>query len=225
MNNLIIAKKDEHNYFNNLPIFILYEIYVYLKISEFSNISVVSKMMHEHVSANELWRPHYLLRFKEISLVLKPTAEESIKSLYKKRLDVPLIGDILQVSWTGQFVLATVGPYRGKAWWDAEVVAHDESKAPNSYHVRYDGWQNNWNEWVSRDRLRWHGSLTSEEIGVCDRVELQIDGRNCKALLECTVAEKSGDNFIIKDALVDQELIVGRNKLRPFKRQALPKLQ
>jgi hypothetical protein len=147
-----------------------------------------------------------------------------------------------------------VGPYRGKAWWFADVIDRNLDQNGNTvndlYHIRYDGWQNSWDEWVTRDRLRWYQgrdlgvlpttvSATPEYIAkavsvhVGDRVELEIAGRLCHAWLECTVAEVIPGNhardmnardpeslvyvppvYIIRDAILGQDLRVGRERLR-----------
>lgn len=196
------------------------------------------------------------------------TAGVNIKTMCKERFLHPNVGDKIQIFWIGQFILAqqgiffpkytslvaypwiVVGPYRGKAWWFADVIDRNLDGVNDLYHIRYDGWQNSWDEWVSRDRLRWFkgrdlaclpssSPSTAEYIAkampirVGDKVELEITGRLCHAWLECTVAEVIlGTNardmnatdpestiyippvYIIRDAILGQDLRVGRERLR-----------
>jgi hypothetical protein len=212
---------SEINCFDNLPVFILYEVFFFLDVTEMCTLNTVSKKMSEQVSSDHVWGVFYSKRFNE-----GPAYLPSAKMLFKKRLFDPFVGDKLHVSWVGQFILATVGPYRGKAWWDAVVIEKDESKSTDNYHVRYEGWQNNWNEWVSRERLRWPITSNCQEIAIADRVELRIDGSSCKAYLECAVAERSGDLYTIKGAHLNQDLTVEKDRLRlmPLKPQLAAEL-
>jgi hypothetical protein len=203
------------NYVDHLPTFILFEVLYYLNVTEIGTIHIVSKKMSELASSDHLWRVFHSKRFE-----VGPTYMPCAKMHFKMRLLDPFVGDKLHVSWEGQFILATVGPYRGKAWWDAEVIEKDESKSNDNYRVRYEGWQNNWDEWVSRERLRWPITYICHEIAIADRVELRIDGSSCKAHLECTVAEISGTLYTIKNVLLNQDLIVEKNRLRLLKQLA-----
>ena len=40
-------------------------------------------------------------------------------------------------------------------WWEAEILEVRGSR----YHVHYVGWENEWDEWVGKDRVRFFGSI------------------------------------------------------------------
>ena len=40
-------------------------------------------------------------------------------------------------------------------WWEAEILEVRGSR----YHVHYVGWENEWDEWVGKDRVRFLGSM------------------------------------------------------------------
>lgn len=177
-----------------IPSCIIFEIFQYLHTSECPIVSSVCKLFRDHFAADVLWRPRYMIRFQD-DLMRQYEGSEAIhsylpfKSQYLNRLRDPFVGDKVQTSWTGQFVLAQTGPYQGSAWWDCQVIAKNPENTKTPYHVCYLGWQNNWNEWVSRHRLRWHYRPPAPAMILPrSKVEMKIVGRSCEAWLECSVA-------------------------------------
>ena len=66
-----------------------------------------------------------------------------------------MVRRVWQVLWEGSFNLVSnegVKGYMGRAWWDAVVVKQEGRE----FKIHYPQWDSSlWDEWVSRDRMRW----------------------------------------------------------------------
>ena len=174
----------------------------------------------------------------------------SYKRRYKGRLLDPRIGDAVEVAWRGKFRLESLEIYRGTAWWVAIVVdkvSLDSATDPTRvggppraslrpdprrvyaaancwYKVTFPGWEGRWDEWVSRDRLRWaaRGADADVQIAVHDDVEVWCGSKNVPgAWLEATVQRaKDQEFFMIGRVLSSGSLWVDRSRVRPARRKA-----
>ena len=59
-------------------------------------------------------------------------------------------GDKVQVLWTGTLTLPD-GKTTNESWWSGEVLACNQD---DTVKIHYIGWRSEWDESVSRDRLR-----------------------------------------------------------------------
>lgn len=211
---------------------IIIEIFSFLNIQENLNASLVSTLFYTALLNDHIWNLYYQQFFTGSTINERNDNYDDInvKQGFIKRIKDPIIGDIVQICWSGQFILAQSGPYRGKAWWDGEVLEKDLER--KLYRVRYIGWQYLWDEWVPRDRFRWKkNNLKCEEIGKIipgDSVELEINGRLCTTYLECIVYgtikcndDESSQLYVIKNAINSQDVVVARENLRFVKRNTL----
>lgn len=112
--------------------------------------------------------PHRELPFPRPRVVIRriaglvpetPRSPRSFKARFRQRLESPIVGDEVEVSWHGKFRLESCEVHAGCAWWAASIVdklkLHDEDKEKWWYKVTFPGWQGRWDEWVPRERLRW----------------------------------------------------------------------
>ena len=174
----------------------------------------------------------------------------SYKQRYKARLLDPRVGDAVEVAWRGKFRLESLEIYRGTAWWVAIVVdkvqldgtSSATSAPPNPattagdlrrvhashswYKVTFPGWEGRWDEWVSRDRLRWAAPVDRDErkILLHDNVEVWCGSKNVPgAWLEATVQRvKDQEFFMIGRVLSTGSLWVERSRIRLARRNSPP---
>ena len=139
------------NYISALPEGLLHDILGWLSIDNIQSILYVSKEWYQ-VARNEThWKIFY-----EIKFPIRNRIEQAITSYYaayRYRLLNPFIGDCVELAWRGKFRLEGLDVYRGLAWWHGKVV--DRHVAQGKYKVHYDGWEDKWDEWITRSRVRW----------------------------------------------------------------------
>lgn len=80
---------------------------------------------------------------------------------YMSRIRNPHVGDQVEVLWTGKFYShalrehGTMG-FEGQAWWKADIVSRQGNSAnPMYFRAHFPGWEARWDEWVTRDMIRW----------------------------------------------------------------------
>lgn len=135
-----------------------------------------------------------------------PRSPRSFKSRYQRRLECPLIGDKVEVSWHGKFRLESCEVHAGCAWWAASVVdklkLHDEQGDQWWYKVTFPGWQGRWDEWVPRERLRWPtiriDPNLERQIRPRDSIEVWCNSKNVPgAWLEAKVIKIKNNKYLI----------------------------
>ena len=163
-------------------------------------------------------------KFEKYNPTILPATIPTYKILFEKRLQDPLVGDRVEVSWQGKFRLEALEVYQGRAWWVADVVAKDMSLG---YKIRYPGWDSRWDEWVLRSRLRWRVERNeTAKLQANDSVELWCFGSNVPgAWLEARVKKVRGDSYCVGKVLSTGSLWVERDRLRPAKRAPEPMTQ
>ena len=207
----------------------------FLDVTTHTTLSTVSKDWLALSSEDALWRDHYLNRFSggsdEGDGETSADEYEDYKQEYKSRLEDPHVGDDVEVAWRGKFRLESLEIYRGTAWWVAVVVdkvALDASSgspgrgrkihaAKAWYKVTFPGWEGRWDEWVSRDRLRWRAKNSQEADALKPRdfVEVWCGSQNVPgAWLEATVQKIRGDAVEVGRVLSTGSLWVDRSRVR-----------
>ncbi|CAM9136043.1 unnamed protein product [Ascophyllum nodosum] len=125
-----------------------------------------------------------------------------LKRLHSRyRFDDPQVGDKIEVSWEGRFRLESLDVFVGRSWWEATVVQKVDGYR---YQIHYPGWDSNWDEWVSRDRLRWpvDPSYLSTIFMVRDKIEVWCTGTHVKgAWLQARVRQIKDDRVSLKNVL------------------------
>lgn len=151
-----------------------------------------------------------------------PLLSHRLKAEFYFRYQHPQIGDRVEVAWRGKFRLEAMEIYQGLAWWVAEIVDRDPEH--RRYKVRYPGWENRWDEWVDRGRLRWAVEKdVSSTIRVGDAVELWCCGYNVPgAWLESTVRKVRHGRYFVARALTSGSIWVDRGRLRPRRNAPAP---
>ena len=207
----------------------------FLDVTIHTTLSTVSKDWPSLSGEDALWRDHYLNRFSggtdEGDGETSADEYEDYKQEYKQRLEDPHVGDDVEVAWRGKFRLESLEIYRGTAWWVAVVVdkvALDASSgspgrgrkihaAKAWYKVTFPGWEGRWDEWVSRDRLRWRAKNTQEADALKPRdfVEVWCGSQNVPgAWLEASVQKIRGDAVEVGRVLSTGSLWVDRSRVR-----------
>jgi len=135
-----------------------------------------------------------------LSLEDIPSKEEvdalSWKGCLLDRLQRPWTGDKVEVAWKGKFRLEALDIYQGLAWWEASVV--DRDLLNNKYRIHYPGWEARWDEWVTRERLRWNQEENTTQIKMGDKIELFCSGQNVPgAWLETKVRKIRNDMYCV----------------------------
>ena len=126
----------------------------------------------------------------------------------------------MEVAWKGKFRLESADIYQGSAWWVAQIV--DKHSSQQKYKIKYPGWDNRWDEWVPRCRLRWAvDKNVVEQICVEEPVEIWCCGATVPgAWLVSHVTEVRGDQYCVGNVLASGEgLWVTRSRMRPAKRE------
>ncbi|KAJ1454768.1 hypothetical protein M885DRAFT_521389 [Pelagophyceae sp. CCMP2097] len=157
-------------------------IFSFLGISMLAKMSCVSRGVMEIAESDAAWRAAYERRFSRDG-AFKFDFGASLKESYRQRIRDPTVGDRIEVAWQGRFRLEGLEVYRGLAWWAAEVCEKAAGELPalpaaapgasparprsasaaldaldvtqKRYKVHYLDWDARWDEWVSRDQLRW----------------------------------------------------------------------
>eukprot|EP00752_Nemacystus_decipiens_P001227 g1226.t1 len=147
------------------------------------------------------------------------------KHLYKGRLQDPYVGDQVEVMWKGKFRLESFEVYDGTAWWVAKVV--DKGEYPGCYKVHYPGWEDKWDEWVPRDRLRWGNERLAAALkGIPprkgDSVEMWCQGLHVPgAWLEAVVHGVEKGRLYLGEVLTSGHFWVDADHVRLIKRSRL----
>lgn len=220
----IMLKYFDTNPFKVLPTVLAQEIFLWLPISDFSNLFSVCSEWNQLGASNEVW---YFLYHQKFLLNNPLSMPVGIKNCYmpsfQQRLKDPHIGDKVEVAWRGKFRLETQDVYQGLAWWVAEVV--DKNRSQDRYKIHYPGWESRWDEWVTRARLRWMvATNTLVTIQVSDIVELWCCGLNVPgAWLECKVKKVRNGRYCLGRVLSSGYLWVDRDRLRLVRKGTDPR--
>lgn len=156
-----------------------------------------------------------------------PTSPQSkpFKVRYQRRLESPIVGDAMEVSWHGKFRLESCEVHAGCAWWAANVVdklkLRDDHGCQWWYKVTFPGWQGRWDEWVPRERLRWPVKPVEprfeRDIKARDSVEVWCSSKNVPgAWLEARVTRIKNEKYLIGRAHTanGDPIWVDRSRLR-----------
>jgi len=187
----------------DLPTCLVVECLTFLDIADYAVFATLCVEANNVMDLNALWRPLYHKHFGDLvtekQALMAPSGEDEEsekqpivadpKANYRRtfawRLQCPIKGDKVEVAWNGKFRLENDVIYNGCAWWTAEVVTRDSETG--HYLVRYPGWDTRWNEWVTRERLRWtqptmeldeNATSTSSGITRNDDIEIWCGGHN-----------------------------------------------
>jgi hypothetical protein len=119
-------------FLKKLPVSLIQEIFLWLSMSDFPEIFCTCRDWWKWLSDDSIWRCLYKTRFLKHHDV-----SFSYLFAFKERIEDPMLGDILEVSWEGKFRLEASYAYKGLSWWVAEVI----EKKPNEqlYRVKYIG--------------------------------------------------------------------------------------
>mmetsp|Transcript_1920 Transcript_1920/g.3045 ORF Transcript_1920/g.3045 Transcript_1920/m.3045 type:complete len:364 (-) Transcript_1920:253-1344(-) len=204
-----------------LPEIILQEIFLMLPVDEIGVIPSVCSYWKTLYTSDVVWKTQYASKF----LLSNPTSapSEAVSrfgywSLFRDRLADPHTGDVVEVAWRGKFRLEGQDVYQGLAWWVATVVDH---RPPSRYKIHYPGWEERWDEWVDRRRLRWGSQkdLTTR-LGVNDPIELWCCGLSVPgAWLESTVKKVRRGQYCVLRAQSSGSVWVTRDRIRPRRRK------
>jgi hypothetical protein len=221
--------------FQRFPTSLLLEIFDFLSIHEIPVCSTVCLEWKNTLSLNELWLKYFeskFIRLNPNSVPLRPSIRNLqfnptfYKDEYYSRLLDPQVGDFVEVAWRGKFRLETQEIYIGLAWWVAEIVDKDGSRADKKYYkIHYPGWESRWDEWVSRSRLRWVASSNDEEeLRSGDVVELWCSGHNVPgAWLECFIKRIRNGSYCLGKVISQGGLlwVHDRSRLRLVSRNGV----
>lgn len=192
------------------------EILKWLQVRDFYAISCVSREWNAISCGNHVWNEIYHNRFP---VVKDEIFHPQIMVTFKERMESPLIGDHVEIMWSGKFRLAESVEYHGVSWWPAVVVGKDTEL--ERFRVHYAGWESRWDEWVPRERLRWVCQTDSnEEIKTHDLVELWCHGSNVPgAWLSCRVQKIKKGNYCLGNVFQSGRLWVPRDRIRPCRKK------
>lgn len=235
-----ISKKHFDEYIMcQIPDILMQEIFMMIPLEEFHILPQVCQEWKQLWTSNIIWKTLYVNRFVQLNPMAIPVQSSvSYKSLYEDRVAHPNIGDHIEVSWRGKFRLEADDMYQGLAWWSGVVVAcsadscRDQSEYECNqqwrYKIHYPGWENRWDEWVDRERLRWPigiRDVTSCSIRKGDTVELWCCGFNVPGVwLESVVKKVKNDQYYVTRAHILGSIWVTRDRIRPKRRKSCPKL-
>jgi hypothetical protein len=155
---------------DRLPKDIVMYIFSILSAPELAIVAQTCRSLHLLSGDNFLWRNVYD-RFATLNSIavglLDPT---NIKEQLKRRIEFPQVGDNLEAGWIGKLRtgLSSGNCYGGLTWWKATIVAVNNDIEPIRYLISYDGWRENWQEWVTRKALRW----VKKEYDLIHEIEL-----------------------------------------------------
>lgn len=141
---------------------LLRHICTFLTLEELQALGGTDRHLRDITSASDfLWKPVYEGR------VLNAAPDKDVKKALLHRLEFPQEQDEVQVLWSGVYNLLfeeVLTTFEGQAWWQALVVAQQEGL----YLIHYSQWESGtWDEWVSRDRIRW--PINSPDVEVSGR--------------------------------------------------------
>ncbi|CAM9205685.1 unnamed protein product [Choristocarpus tenellus] len=195
----------EDNPLKGLPHAIISNAMGFLNLKELSEVCIVCHSWLEAAEEDMLWSAWWSRCFKEDPPPCRGgKSSGGLKRLHGYRFDDPLVGDKMEVSWEGKFRLETMDVFMGRSWWGATVVQKVEGYR---YRIHYPGWDSRWDEWVSRDRLRWpvdRPSLTEDDtLRRRDVVEVWCTGAHVQgAWLQAGVGKVKGDRVCLTNVLV-----------------------
>ena len=195
-------------------------------------VASVSRAARRAAASDAAWRPQYARRFgtTEGSSSRQRSGSldfgASLRESFRQRLGDPAPGDKVEIAWRGRFRLEGLEVYRGLAWWAAEVVAkrdasaHDNDRQARKYKVHYSSWDARWDEWVSRDQLRW--PVAEGRTGLLtpgDDVEVWCSGSAVPgAWLRAQVTAAEGELYCVGDVASSGRLWVRRDRVRLVRR-------
>ncbi len=224
----IMATYFDESPFRMLPEIIIAEIFMYLEWTEMAPIMQVCSDLHNVGLCDELWGVFYQRKFLQYNPSSYPSRIERsltcMQVLFRRRLEHPIVGDRIEVSWKGKFRLEAQEVYQGVAWWVADIV--DVHHEQGRYKIRYLGWAENWDDWVPRSRLRWAVEPNHvDRLYVGDRVELWCVGSNVPgAWLETKIKKvKNRNEYALENQVQSangKKDYVRRERLRLVKRGA-----
>ncbi|KAG5192614.1 hypothetical protein JKP88DRAFT_173095 [Tribonema minus] len=183
----------------------------FLSLPELGTLARLSKSWRQLSEHDYLWREPYKARFKISDSLLAAGSDAAVtpplscKEAFARRLLHPQVGDRVEVAWRGKFRLESLEVFSGLAWWLADVVARSDDC--RRYKVHYPGWEPRWDEWVSRERLRWGNDaraarLLGHPVEVGDTVEVWCGGVHVPgAWLEGRVSCIRSDRAYLGDML------------------------
>lgn len=210
----------------HMPEYVTQDIFLWLTVEDIQPISEVCSEWYELATDCILWTQLYERKFIKSNPQTWPSSRLQcgfkFRYLYQLRIRSPCIGDKVEVAWRGKFRLEAQEVYQGLAWWVAEVVdCHEEQ---NRYKIRYCGWDDDWDDWIPRDRLRWAvESNVVKRIHPNDNVELWCFGSNVPgAWLETKVTKIRGNRYYLDNQVIAQsgQMWVRRDRLRFVSRDA-----
>lgn len=199
---------------------------MWIGADEFLPILCTCKEWYDLGTSNKIWKLFYQHRFVRLNPFsdLPVDYQGRFIQAFEERLFDPHIGDKVEVAWRGKFRLEASEVYHGLAWWVAEVV--DKHSSQQKYKIKYPGWDDRWNEWVSRSRLRWKVETNNVvQIRVGDPVEVWCVGMTVPgAWLESRVIQVSQQSdgsgtasYCVDGVLTTGDLWVDRDRLRLVK--------
>lgn len=192
---------------------------MWLPVDDFAPVLSVCRDWHKIGSSDHIWKFYYNHRFIRFNPHSLPSIRGTYLQAFKSRLEDPHIGDKVEVAWRGKFRLEASDVYQGLAWWVAEVV--DKQTNEGRYKIKYPGWDDRWDEWVPRSRLRWAvDKNTVVQICANDAVEIWCCGATVPgAWLESRVTKIRGDRYCVGNVLTSGDLWVERDRLRLIKHE------
>ncbi|CBN75917.1 conserved unknown protein [Ectocarpus siliculosus] len=188
-----------------------------LNMVDLGQVCCVNKDWRNAAEEDAVWRFWWARRFREDPPPQRGRARAGhLKQLHRYRLEDPLVGDKVEVSWEGRFRLESLDVFVGRSWWEATVVQKMDGF---KYKIHYPGWDSNWDEWVVRDRLRWpvDPSYLSTTFRVREVVEVWCTGTHVKgAWLQARVRQIKQDQVSLKNVLASspRTVWVPRSKVR-----------
>lgn len=210
----------DENPFRKLSVDLIHEIFLWLAVDDFTPVLSVSRNWNALGSHDKIWKIYYNRRFLRQN-PLHPfdvlSSFRSIKDGFKARFEDPHVGDKVEVAWRGKFRLEASDVYQGLAWWIAEIV--DKHTVQGKYKISYPGWDERWDEWVPRHRLRWAVEKnTVVQIFPHDSVEIWCCGATVPgAWLDSRVTQVRDGQFCVGNVLSTGDLWVSRERLRVVK--------
>lgn len=198
----MMNKYFDQNLFNTLPEEVIFEIFLYLPVDDFSVFTATCREWQSLSASDYIWKDLYTYKFLRSNPDgVQPLEKCEYKKKYCSRLNDPELGDKVEVAWKGKFRLEANDVYQGLAWWCAEIV--DKHTEQGKYKIRYPGWEPRWDEWVPRHKLRWAVERDDRApIHAGSIVELWCVGANVPgAWLESKVKKVKGDRYMINRVL------------------------
>ncbi|CAM9590553.1 unnamed protein product [Chrysoparadoxa australica] len=153
-------------------------IQLFLPARQLLQLATLSRDWNVAVSNKMLWQELYHMKFGEA--VRQASGHvASPKQAYRDRLDDPMVGDMLEALWEGQFRLSRLEQLFGRLWWAVQIIERLGDHQDRTYRVHFLGYSQSFTDTITRTMLRWpkgDHSVTQKHLRTGSPVEVKMQG-------------------------------------------------